>query len=183
MVNDGWDWDRDDCEPIDLDGDYATGDPQIDQLGYNSPRRRGENLTGFTDNGGELRARLRAQAERERAAREQRRREAVAQNLAETRQRVTQRQQPDRLAPHVEQAVERGAPGRAAGWYRVDVAADGSAQWSKVDAPGDGHPWITAHTPAPQPPQWQPVPRPARQRWWQRRRPAEPQPSPGTRIW
>jgi hypothetical protein len=41
-----WDWDR--VEIADLDGcGEATGDPALDQLGYNSPRRRGQNLTGF----------------------------------------------------------------------------------------------------------------------------------------
>ncbi|MGO9692952.1 MAG: hypothetical protein ACLPYO_03860 [Mycobacterium sp.] len=170
MIDDEMDLDRDDI--VDLDGCDVTGDPALDQFGYNSPSRRGQNLTGFTSSGGDYLA-----ASREGRARRQAKRAAW-------RQRLAQRQQPDRPASHVEQAVEQGAPGRAAGWWRVDIAPDGSSQWSKVDTPGDGRPWITAHTPAPQPPapQWQ-QPAPARRRWWQRGRPAEPQPSPGTRIW
>jgi hypothetical protein len=116
-MDDELDWD---CEPVDLDGDYATGDPQIDQLGYNSPLRRGENLTGFTDNGGELRARLRAQSERDRAAREQRRRELAA-NIEAARQRAAERRgEPvfEANTPPLPQHVARGRAGstRATGW-------------------------------------------------------------------
>jgi hypothetical protein len=187
-MDDEFEWDHDD-EIVDLDGCEATGDPQLDVLGYQSPSRRGQNLTGFTSSAGDWLARADAQ----RAERRQRR-AAVAQNIAEAKQRREARQasrgrgvvslppQPDRLAPHVEQAVERGAVGRPAGWWRVDIAPDGSAQWAKVDQPGAG-PQITAHVPAPATPQWHLVPPPPRRRWWQRRRPEEPQPSPGTRIW
>jgi len=160
------DWDH---EPVDIDGyGEATGDPQLDVFGYQSPRQRGG--SGFRSTDGERLARSR----QDRAEREQRRRAAVEQNRAETKQRVAARQQPEWLAPHVEQAVERGAVGRAAGWYRVDIAPDGSARWAKVDAPGNG-PWITARTPAPAPqyraptPQWHPI--------------EQTRPSPGTRIW
>jgi hypothetical protein len=179
MVDDDWE-DRHDWEPVDLD---VTGDPQLDQQFYQSPKQRGG--TGFTSQDGERLARSRAERERDAAKRRAERAAVQAQLEAqreEMRQRTAERRgEPaaDRLAPHVEQAVQRGAVGRAAGWYRVDVAADGCAQWSKVNQPGDG-PWITATTPAPQ---WQPVqPRPAR-RWWQRRPVELDQPSPGTQIW
>jgi hypothetical protein len=178
---DEWDdYDRD--EIVDLDGGACdvTGNPVLDVDGYQSPSRRGQNLTGFVGSGGDWLARADAQRAERRA-----RRAAVAQNIAEATQRREARQasrgrglvdpppQPDRLAPHVEQAVEHGAPGRAAGWWRVDIAPDGSAQWAKVDAPGDG-PRITATTPPV--PQWQP---PAPQ--WS---PVEmTEPSPGTRVW
>lgn len=42
-MDEGWEWDPDEI----IDADF-TGDPQLDQFGYQSPRRRGENLTGFT---------------------------------------------------------------------------------------------------------------------------------------
>ena len=60
---------------------------------------------------------------------------APAKHGREKRQR---RRQPQPMAPHVAQAVERDAPGLEAGWYRVDVWPDGEAAWTPVDAPGDG---------------------------------------------
>jgi hypothetical protein len=178
-MDDEWDWDHD-GEVVDLDGCEATGDPQLDIYGYQSPTRRGQNLTGFTSSNLDWLARSREGRAHRQAKREAQRQAAAARrapveaNKAETRQPVATRQQPDRLAPHVEQAVEAGAPGREAGWWRVDIAADGSAQWAKVDAPGDG-PRITATTP-PAPARWQP---PAPQ--WQ---PVEmTEPSPDTRAW
>jgi hypothetical protein len=163
-VDDEWD-DLHDGEVVDLDGyGEATGDPQLDQFGYQSPKQRGG--TGFTSTDGERLARVRAQ----RAEREQRRRAAVEQNKAETRQRVAQRSWAAQPPPHIAAAVEQGAPGRPAGWWKVDISPDGSAQWSKVDQPGDG-PWITATTPAPPAPapHWSPI--------------EMTEPSPGTRVW
>jgi hypothetical protein len=55
----------DDCDWADV-----TGDPQLDQFGYQSPRRRGENLTGFTPSSDRD---WRAQAKRDRAQRAARR--------------------------------------------------------------------------------------------------------------
>ncbi|MGO9508057.1 MAG: hypothetical protein ACLPXZ_12185 [Mycobacterium sp.] len=197
---DEWDWDRDDV--VDLDGCEATGDPQLDVFGYNSPRRRGENLTGFTStDGSRERARDEAAAAKRRAEREQRRREAVAGNVAAARQRVVNKGEgrettpapvrpvpvtPD-LPPHVSAAIAQGMPNRDLGMWRVDVDGYGRAVWQRVEAAAPGHPQITVEQTAA--PQWQPVaghlvqPQPARRRWWQRRRPAEPQPSPGTQIW
>jgi hypothetical protein len=135
-------------EAVDLD---LTGDPVLDQFGYQSPRRKSPQ----PESKGWL-----AQA------RDGARRQAVANNLAETRRRNAERRGEPQPAvdqstsqmppPHIAQAVERGAPGRAAGWWKVVVAADGSAQWSKVDQPGDG-PKIEATTQAPPAPQWHPV--------------------------
>jgi hypothetical protein len=179
-MDDEWD-DLHDGEVVDLDGCEATGDPQLDQFGYNSPRRRGQNLTGFTSNDGEWVARSRA------------RRAAVEQNKAETRRRNAERSgeptavprsvqpspvpsTPD-LAPHVSQAIAEGmASGRDLGWWRVDVDAYGRAVWTRVDAPGDGPRMTVEQTPAqPVQPQWHSV-----QRW----APAElTEPSPGTRVW
>jgi hypothetical protein len=197
-------WDDLHGDVHDLDGGWcdATGNPAEDIAGYESPSRRGQNLSGFTSSGGDWLARSREGRQQRRA-----RRAAVEANLAETRQRREARRREaagesgnmpnsplvepagelcsrhNSPPPHIAAAVERGAVGRAAGWYRVDIKPDGSAQWRPVDQPGDG-PWITATTPAPQPPALQPVqPQPAPRRWWRRRRPAEPQPSPGTRIW
>ena len=168
---------------MDLDGCEATGDPQLDVYGYQSPRRRGQNLTGFTSTRRRLVLARADEMRAQRQAKREQRRAAVETNKAATRERVEQRRQPDpgpgspQPAPHIAQAVERGAVGRPAGWYRVDIAPDGSAQWANVDAPGDG-PWITARTPAPAPPAPAP-PAPAPQ--WQ---PVEmTEPSPGTRVW
>ncbi|HWX98630.1 MAG TPA: hypothetical protein VNY55_01760 [Mycobacterium sp.] len=195
---DDWDWDRD--EIVDLDACEMTGDPQLDVYGYQSPKRRGG--TGFTAS--PHRDWL-AQAKADRAQREQRRREAVEANLAETRRRLAERnivgdrpqskapgivpfepgssyqpgvgpvRQPD-LAPHVADAIAQGMPGRDLGWWRVDVDAYGRAVWQRVDAPGDGPRMTVEQTPAqPVQPQWRPV-----QRW----APAElTEPSPGTRVW
>jgi hypothetical protein len=83
-------------EPVDLDGCDVTGDPQLDQFGYNSPRRRGQNLSGFRSTDGDRLARVRAQ----RDEREERRRAAVEQNKAETRQRAAQRRgEPPGIVP------------------------------------------------------------------------------------
>ncbi len=173
-----WDWDPD-----------VTGDPQLDQFGYQSPRRRGQNLTGFTASPDRD---WLAQAKADRAQREQRRGAA-----AETRRRVAQRRgkpvaaqpvpqpapptvapqpvAPD-LAPHVAQAVAQGMPGRDLGWWRVDVDSTGRAVWQRVAAPGDGPRITVEQTPAPAA-----APQPAR---WQWRRPAElTEPDPGTQVW
>ena len=92
-MDDEWD-DLHDGEIVDLDGCEATGDPQLDQFGYQSPKRRGG--TGFRSTDGDRLAKRRA----DRAQREQRRREAVAQNKAETRQRVAQRRgEPPGIVP------------------------------------------------------------------------------------
>jgi hypothetical protein len=130
---------------VDLDGgDYATGDPALDQLGFTSPTRRGENLGGFTSHDDEV-------VERNRARREQRRR-AVQANIEASKQRVEQRQHEKRvalsfpqpapvapdLAPHVSQAIAEGMAGRDLGWWRVDVDAYGRAVWTRVAQPGDG---------------------------------------------
>ena len=168
MDEDWGDWDH--SEIVDLD---VTGDPQLDQFGYQSPKQRGG--TGFTSHQDEWVARSRAQRQR-------RRREGVRQNVAETRQRVAQRRgekgvadlphlsQPVRpaLPPHVAQAVAQGMPGRDLGWWKVDVTPDGTAVWTRVDAPGDGPTITVEQTPAPQP-RWAPV--------------EQTQPSPGTRVW
>ena len=87
-MDEDWDWDRD--EVLDLDGyGEATGDPQLDVYGYQSPKQRGG--TGFRSTDGDRLARRRAQRERDRAERDQRRRAAVEQNNAETKRRVAQR--------------------------------------------------------------------------------------------
>jgi hypothetical protein len=158
-MDDEWDWDRD--EIVDLE---ITGDPQLDQFGYQSPRR------GFTPPPSQSFDYL-AQYRRDREQRERRRQAAVQQNLAETRRRVAERRgQPQpvlpALAPHVVQAVERGAVGRQAGWYRVDVTRDGRATWTPVDQPGDGPQMTVQQSP---PPQWHPV--------------ELTQPGPGTQVW
>jgi hypothetical protein len=142
------DWDDLHGEIVDLDGyGEATGDPQLDVYGYQSPKRRGG--TGFTSSQPD-RDWL-AQAKADRAQRQQRRREAVQQNLEQTRQRVEQRRgktvadrpqspqpvQPD-LPPHVSAAVAQGMAGRDLGWWKVVVDAYGRAVWTRVDAPGDG---------------------------------------------
>jgi hypothetical protein len=174
---DEWDWDRE--EIVDLDGYEASGDPQVDILGYNSPKQR--TGTGFTDNGGELRAHWRTRLDAEAAKRKAERRQAVEANVAERRRKVAERRgepqpvAPD-LAPHVAQAVAAGMANRDLGWWRVDVDAYGRAVWTRVDAPGDGTTMTVEQTPAqPVQPQWHPV-----QRWV----PAElTEPSPGTRVW
>jgi hypothetical protein len=159
------DFDYDDCEPVDLD---VTGDPTVDVQGYESPRH--PYATPHVE-----RDWLR-QADADREQRRQRRRDALAQNKAETRQRVEQR--PD-LAPHVAAAVAEGMPGRDLGWWRVDVAPDGRAYWTRVDAPGDTGPRMTVEqTPAPAPaaPQRQsPAPQ------WHSMEMTEP--SAGTQVW
>lgn len=166
-------------EPVDLDGCDVTGDPQLDQFGYNSPRRRGQNLTGFTSTDGERLARWRARQDRE-AAKRKADRAAVQANLDETRRRNAERRggtaarQPvmPALPAHVSQAVAEGmAAGRDLGWWRVDVSPDGTAQWTRVDAPGDGPRMTVEQPPAPNAvPQWHPVEE-------------QTQPSPGTRVW
>jgi hypothetical protein len=93
-------------EARDFDGGWceATGDPALDQMGYQSPRRTG-NLTGFKSS----QIDWLAQAKADRAKREARREadrqtdrlaeklaaqlKAVEQNKAETRQRVEQRKE------------------------------------------------------------------------------------------
>jgi hypothetical protein len=193
-MDDDSDWDRE--EIVDLDGGCeATGDPQLDVYGYQSPKQRGG--TGFTAS--PHRDWL-AQAKADRAQREQRRREAVEANLAETRRRLAERnivadrpqskapgivpfepgssyqpgvgpvRQPD-LAPHVADAIAQGMPGRDLGWWRVDVDAYGRAVWQRVDAPGNGPRMTVEQTPAqPAPaPQWLPV--------------EMTEPSPGTRVY
>jgi hypothetical protein len=147
-MDDEWDWDR--SEVVDLD---VTGDPQLDQFGYQSPRR------DFTPPPSQSFDYL-AQYRRDQAERERKRRAAVTNNLADTRRRNAERrgQQPQpvtpALAPHVAQAVERGAVGRQAGWYRVDMTPDGRTTWTPVDQPGDGPQMTVQQSPAPQ---WHPV--------------------------
>jgi hypothetical protein len=153
-MDDDFDWDR---SEMDLD---ITGDPQLDQFGYQSPRR---NFTPAREGGRDWLA----QAKRDRAERQQRRQAAVEQNLAETRRRVAERRgQPQpvtpALAPHVAQAVAHGMPGRSLGWWRVDVAPDGTAWWTRVDAPGADGPQITVEQPQPT---------------------EQTEPSPGTQMW
>ncbi len=161
-MEDEWDWDRD--EILDLD---ITGDPQLDQFGYQSPRR------DFTPPPSRSFDYL-AQYRRDQAKRERRRRAAVEQNLAEMRRRNAERrgqpshqivewlpemqyqpgmgpQQPGEgvtpgrpdLAPHVAQAVAQGMPGRDLGWWRVDVDAYGRATWTRVEQPGPDGPRMT----------------------------------------
>jgi hypothetical protein len=74
-MDEDWDWDRE--EIVDLDGGCeATGDPQLDQLGYQSPKQRGG--TGFRSTDGDRLARRRAQRERDAAKRDEiRRRNAL----------------------------------------------------------------------------------------------------------
>jgi hypothetical protein len=83
-------YDDDCCEAHDLDASDVTGDPQLDIFGYQSPTRRGQNLTGFTSSAGDYLARSREG----RAERGQRRRAAVAQNLVETRRVAQRRDEP-----------------------------------------------------------------------------------------
>jgi len=191
MDYDEMDWH--DCAPVDLDGDYATGDPALDQTGYQSPRRRGQNLTGFTHTPPDMS--WRETQRQEAAQRRERRRRAVAQNVEEARRRTAQRgqsqpivtfgpgsgyrpgvglvRQPD-LPHRVRDAIAQGMPGRDLGWWRVDVDGDGRAVWTRVDQPGDG-PRITLQQTVVQP---QPAPR----HW--RLRPVElTEPSPGTEVW
>jgi hypothetical protein len=68
MNDDFDDWDG---EPHDLDGyGDVTGDPQLDVYGYNSPTRRGQNLSGFTSHDAEVVARWDARREQRAAARQ-----------------------------------------------------------------------------------------------------------------
>ena len=167
-MDDEFEWDRD--EVMDLGACDVTGDPQLDQFGYQSPSRRRPNLTGYHP--GPERDWL-ANARAYRAQCEQRRREAVADNLREKKRRIAERRgtdsgtgQPD-LAPHVARAVAAGmTQPRDLGWWRIDVDSTGRAVWTKVDAPGDG-PRITVEQPAPRP--WAPV--------------EMTEPSPGTQLW
>jgi hypothetical protein len=172
MLDEDWDgWDH--SEVVDLD---VTGDPQLDQFGYQSPRR---NFSPPPSQSFDWLAQAKADYEAR-----QRRRAAVQANQDETRRRVAERQRgatvagrpqsearEQQLAPRVAQAVERGAQGRAPGWWKVDVTPDGRATWTRVDQPGDNGPRVTVQqTPAPQPrPQWHPV--------------ELTEPSLGTQVW
>jgi hypothetical protein len=81
------------AKPTTIDGSWcdATGDPQVDVSGYQSPSRRGQNLSGFTPSRDHRAADALAQSKRDREQRQQRRRAAVEANKAETRERVAQR--------------------------------------------------------------------------------------------
>jgi hypothetical protein len=82
-------WDDLHGEAHDIDGYWcdATGDPQVDVSGYQSPSRRGQNLTGFTPSRDHRAADALAQSKRDREQRQQRRRAAVEANKRETRER------------------------------------------------------------------------------------------------
>jgi hypothetical protein len=151
-------------EWVDLD---VTGDPGLDQQGYQSPS--------------EPRAMQRHQAEAKRRREERReitqfeRDATLARNLKETRLRREQKrrggaapppqpepqQQPEPVAPPqqdrpvayltgdqlpAQQALDimRTAPGHEPGWHRVDLSPDGWVTWTKVDQPGEG-PRVTAY--------------------------------------
>jgi hypothetical protein len=173
-MHDEWDWDRE--EIVDLDGGCeATGDPALDQTGYESPRRSWHPVRWD--------AVAQMQTPDHTAERQRRRREALERNRAETRQRVAQRKgenvtpvtssqpisQPD-LPPHVSQAIADGMPGRDLGWWRVDVDATGRAVWTRVAAPdASGARMTVEQTAAARPSQWHLV------------EPTEP--SPGTWVW
>jgi hypothetical protein len=172
-MDDEFELDPDDI--VDLD---VTGDPQLDQFGYQSPRRDMSPPPAPERN-------WLAQFDADMARIDRKRREAVRQNLAETRHRNAERRgQPVRpapvaptppvrpdLPPHVAQEVAQGMPGRDLGWWRVDVDAYGRAWWTKVDVPGPG-PRITVEQTQPVAalqPQWHPV--------------EMTEPSRGTRVW
>jgi hypothetical protein len=76
----------------DLDGGWcdATGNPAEDIAGYESPSRRGQNLSGFTSSGGDWLARadeMRAQRQARREAQRQRQRQRKAARRPEPEQR------------------------------------------------------------------------------------------------
>jgi hypothetical protein len=188
MDEDDWD------DIVDLDyGGEATGDRQLDELGYRLPR-------GATDPMVLHQKQLARDREQRRNITKAIRDAEIERNRRETRQRNRARRgepvpaepQPQPVHRHpvvlsgdelpAREALEviHGAGGRPAGWYRVDVSANG-AQWTKVDQPGDG-PRVTASTPTPEPVQPQPA---ARRRWWHRRpAPVElTEPSPSVQVW
>jgi hypothetical protein len=102
-MDDEFEWDHD--EIVDLDGCEATGDPRLDILGYESPKRRGQNLSGFTASGGDWCSRadeMRAEARQRRAA--------VQANLDATRQRREQRRQKRHEAPNFRDNVTEVRP-------------------------------------------------------------------------
>jgi hypothetical protein len=97
MVEDEWD-DWHDRELVDLDGGACdvTGDPALDVYGYQSPTRRGQNLTGFTSSHGDYGA-----ASREGRERRRRQREAWRQRLdAERREREARRPESEQRPAH-----------------------------------------------------------------------------------
>jgi hypothetical protein len=88
-MDDEWEWEHD-GEIVDLDGCEATGEPQLDIFGYQSPKRRGQNLSGFTSSGGDWFKRsdeMRAQRQARREAQRQRQREREAARRPEPEQR------------------------------------------------------------------------------------------------
>jgi hypothetical protein len=75
-MDDEYDYDRDAI--VDLDGGAGvTGNPALDVDGYQSPGRRGQNLTGFSPHPDNRVTEALAQSKRDREARAQRRRAAV----------------------------------------------------------------------------------------------------------
>jgi hypothetical protein len=188
MVDDEWDWDG---EPIDLDACDVTGDPQLDVFGYQSPRRdftqkpveQYDWLAQSRRDRAEREARRNRQQQQREEARRRRESPPSHQIVAWPREmdyrpgmgqlrpgRLTPPVAPPppvpELAPHVAQAVEHGAVGRQAGWYRVDVTPNGRTTWTPVDQPGDGPQMTVQQSPAPQ------------------RHPVElTEPGPGTQVW
>jgi hypothetical protein len=210
------DWD-DYCD-LDGYGGEATGDRSIDELGYQSPRhlsqtqRHQQQLKRDREQ-----QRVITQAIRD-ATLARNRQETKARNAARRGKPAPEPEPPapqaepklsgrpdsfvppvafltgDELPAEAALATMRQAPGREAGWWRVDMTANG-ATWTKVDqADDDGRPRVVAHGPEPAShheaqlstamDNASSVERP-RRRWWQWRRPqpTDPPTSPGTTLY
>jgi hypothetical protein len=163
-VDHEWDWDRD--EIVDLDGGACdvTGNPVEDITGYQSPLRRGQNLTGFTSTQGDWFSRTDEMREER-----QRRRAAMQANLDATRQRREQRRHqaqqvrknsagvspqaataaPPQPAPVEPTSADRreSQPGQHGAYFELRVTRPWYAPWRKRTTWTQVSAWTHGHVP------------------------------------